>query len=119
MRDLALSPLVPSIGMALIVLGVLLANVRWQFDVNVPRYYRPAIGNKASYPKAYVHAVTAFAGMLASCGLGVLPQCAFPTMVFGILAWEYTQRGTIDRYDIAAGLVGTVAGLLVFLHWRG
>lgn len=100
--------------LVLVCAAVLLANLRWRFDVNVPPQYTPNVKNKASYPKVYVHFVTALAATLGVVLLGVPFIVAAIVLAFAAVAFEHTQGGTIDVYDIASAVAGIIlAGVLL------
>jgi hypothetical protein len=102
-----------SVSLAVVCLLVLAANWRFAFDVNVPSRYVPRLRNKATYPKAYVHGVTAFAAALGALVLGVPVPALLLILGLACVAWEFTQRGTVDRFDILAGWVGIVLACVV------
>ena len=107
--------MIPTLILAGVVALVLLANRVWGFDVNIPPRYTPRLTNKATYPKVYVHGVTAFAATLGVVALGVPLVAAVIVLALALGPWEWTQRGTIDPYDIAAGLVGIGAAWWLLL----
>jgi hypothetical protein len=95
-----------------IAAGTLLGNRLLHFDADVGGY-RPALGNHATYPKAYVHAVTGFAATLAAGVFTGAPVAALGVVVVAAIVWEFTQ-GFFNWLDVVAGAVG--AGVAVALQ---
>lgn len=98
-----------------VCLLVLLANWFLRLDVNVPAIYTPALTNKASYPKVFVHALTAYGATLGALAFGVPIVAAVVILAVSCIAWEFTQRGTVDPYDIGAGWLGIAVAVGVVL----
>lgn len=93
---------------------VLVVNRLAHFDSDAGGY-RPALGNRASYPKAYVHGVTAFASSLAAIVfVGGAPVSCALLVILAAALWEFTQ-GFFNWLDVLAGAIGATAASALFL----
>jgi len=92
---------------------VLAANWRWGFDKNIPPHYTPRLRNKATYPKAFVHFITALAIIMVAVRLGVDDLYAAIILSLSLPLWEATQGGTIDGFDIGAGFLGVLVSIAI------
>jgi len=99
---------------ALLCALVVAANAKYHFDPDIGGY-KPEWKNKAAYPKAFVHAVVAFAIVLALPHVPINPLHGSIILAIFLVPWELGQ-GFINWKDIIAGLVGiSLALALIYL----
>lgn len=114
-RDIHAMQFAVTLVFAAIIVGLVLANRKLGFDRSIGET-GPKWVDKALYPKAFVHGVTAFAAMAIMLMFGVWPLVAAALLLAGIAGWEWSQ-GYWNRLDIVAGIVGMLFALTLF-HFR-
>jgi hypothetical protein len=102
--------------LAMLVIAIVVGfNRTLRFDPDLGGY-KPAWNNKATYPKMWVHGVTAYMLMDMLLHLGTVWYAATVLMLIAILAYEWSQRFT-NEYDIIAGLIGSAIALILHRPW--
>ena len=93
------------------ILAVVLLNRFVGFDKSVGEFH-PKITDKATYPKFYVHWVTAvtIAWFMWITGLSFIEIAAL--MIVAIPAYEWSQK-FFNRLDMLAGAIGVATTFIV------
>jgi hypothetical protein len=90
-------------------------NRTMRFDPDLGGY-KPSWKNKATYPKMFVHGVTAYWLMDMMLHVGTYWIAAAVLMLIGILLYEWSQR-FFNKYDVLAGIIGSTMAILLHRPW--
>lgn len=99
---------------ATIVLLIVGLNRTLGFDASVGET-KPKPTDKATYPKAYVHFVTAMASFWTMVLCGVNFWAAIAIMLVAIPLYEWSQK-FINKWDMFFGALGVLTAALIYAY---